>query len=218
MRMLLVEDEALVSHALRLMLRQQIPDADILCCETGAEAIRFVTATGFDLILLDWKLKVGPTGVELLQSVCTLRPSARILVVSGEGSAARVRLAISQGAAGFVSKDSSPDLLRAAISIVMAGGTYLPPDVPAVPDPSSYGSGGIGDSSDLRSAFPRLTQRQRDTIERLVRGETNKQIARDLGISDNTVKNHLAAIFRELDVRNRTEVVFALARSGVRLQ
>jgi two-component system, NarL family, nitrate/nitrite response regulator NarL len=145
--------------------------------------------------------------------------------VSGESSASLIKLAIESGAVGFVPKESSPALLIDALTVTAHGGIYLPVAVLAADTPVSVlagpaaAEGQAAHAGRLRSigdAFHQLTPRQVDILSRLIHGLPNKQIAREFDITDGTVKQHVSAIFRELDVQNRTEAVYLLAKSGVR--
>lgn len=220
MRTLIVDDHPLFCEGLRLLLYGSTSIREIVCCGSGAAAIALASQKPFELVLLDWNLGSGLSGAALLHALKGTLPEGRIVIVSGESDAALIRLAIENGAVGFVPKESSPSLLIDALSITSHGGIYLPVGVLAVskdvPAPPPAGSGKA--ASRLRSigeSFPKLTRRHADVLALLMRGMSNKQIARDLDISDGTVKQHLNTIFRELDVQNRTEAVYLLAKGGV---
>ncbi|KQW02826.1 response regulator transcription factor [Rhizobacter sp. Root1221] len=222
MRALIVDDHSLFSEGLRLLLAGSTSISDITCCESGPQAVELAAQTSFELVLLDWHLGVGLSGTALLSTLKEMLPHGRIVIVSGESSASCIRSAIEGGAAGFVPKESSPALLIDALTIIGHGGIYLPVAVLATTartgsPPSSSAAGGDGATClrSIREGFPRLTQRHADVLTRVARGMSNKQVARDLDISDGTVKQHLNAIFRELDVQSRTEAVYLLAKSGV---
>jgi two-component system, NarL family, nitrate/nitrite response regulator NarL len=224
-RTLIVDDHPLFSAGLRLLLSGSTTIEDIVCCEAGAEALALAAAAPFDLVLLDWNLGSTPSGAPLVRELKGVLPLARVVIVSGESSASLIKLAIESGAVGFVPKESSPALLIDALTVTAHGGIYLPVAV-LVTDGSAglqalakAAEGQAAPGGRLRSigdAFPQLTPRQMDVLGRLIHGLPNKQIAREFDISDGTVKQHLNAIFRELDVQNRTEAVYLLAKSGVR--
>jgi two-component system, NarL family, nitrate/nitrite response regulator NarL len=217
-RTLIVDDHPLFSDGLRLLLIASTLIDDIVCCEEGAEGLRLATESPFDLVLLDWNLGCGLSGAALVRDLKAVLPHARVVVVSGESSATLVKLAIESGAVGFVPKESSPTLLIDALTITAHGGIYLPLAVLAA-DPQGGRPAAASSSRELRSigqAFPELTPRHVDVLSRVVRGLPNKQIARELDITDGTVKQHLNAIFREIGVQNRTEAVYLLSKRGVR--
>lgn len=220
MRTLIVDDHPLFSDGLRLLLMASTTITDIACCASGREALDLASHTPFELVLLDWNLGSAPTGAELVQEFKLSLPRARVVIVSGESSAALVKLAIESGAVGFVPKESSSALLIDALAITAHGGIYLPLAVLAAGELRSTGAAAPAAArTTLRSigeVFPELSARHIDVLNCLMRGMPNKQIARELDISDGTVKQHLNAVFRELAVQNRTEAVYLLAKSGVR--
>jgi DNA-binding NarL/FixJ family response regulator len=221
-RTLIVDDHPLFSDGLRLLLMASTSIAEIVCARSGTEALALAAQAPFDLVLLDWNLGSAPTGAALVQDFKAALPRARVVIVSGESSAALVRLAIESGAVGFVPKESSSALLIDALSITAHGGIYLPPAVLAAaaagrpagaPSPAPAVHPGL---LSIEEMFPQLTPRHVEVLACLMRGMPNKQIARELDISDGTVKQHLNTVFRELDVQNRTEAVYLLAKGGVR--
>lgn len=214
MRTLIVDDHALFSEGLRLLLTASTPIADVRCCTSGEEALRLAAEQPFDLVLLDWNLGRALSGAALIGELRAVLPSARLVVVSGESSAAHVRAAIDAGAVGFVPKESSSALLIDALTITAHGGIYLPPAVLAAPDSAPVAATGLRTVAD---AFPQLTAREAQVLGQAARGLSNKQIARELDIADGTVKQHLNAVFQHLGVHNRTEAVYLLAKSGVRI-
>jgi DNA-binding NarL/FixJ family response regulator len=156
-------------------------------------------------------------GTQGHQHVAKLRadaPALPVIVLSGSEDVDLMRSLIDLGVLGFIPKAYSPEVMLSAIRLVLAGGIYIPPLLLAnaqaqgwQPEPVHAPSADAGRSIDgLRSL---LTERQIDVMRLLSQGKPNKLIARDLGISEGTVKIHLAAIFRALNVRNRVEAVVA---------
>ncbi|MBI5719581.1 MAG: response regulator transcription factor [Burkholderiales bacterium] len=217
MRTLIIDDHQLFSAGLRLLLAALVPVEQVVRCADGAAALDLATHTAFDLVLLDWKLGEGITGEPLIHRLKELLPAARIVVVSGEARPETVRRAVEAGAVGFVPKESSPELMTAALTLATSGGIYLPVSAlndaggPAAP-PTGHGL------RELAEAFPDLTERHRTVLSLLARGMSNKSIARELDITEGTVKQHVSAIFREMAVASRTEAVYLLATRGVRFE
>jgi DNA-binding NarL/FixJ family response regulator len=156
----------------------------------------------------------GTQGYQHVARLRTQAPALPVIVLSGSEDVDLMRSLIDLGVLGFIPKAYSPDVMLSAIRLVLAGGIYIPPlllanaqaqgwqpDTP--PAPSSDASRSIDGLRNL------LTERQIDVMRLLSQGKPNKLIARDLGISEGTVKIHLAAIFRALNVRNRVEAVVA---------
>ena len=218
---LIVDDHPLFSDGLRLLLLAALPSAEVDCCKDGEEALRLAAQSQFELVLLDWNLGSGIAGVELVGELKAALPHARIVIISGDSSPEVIRTAVESGAVGYVPKESPPALLIDALTITAHGGIYLPSSVLAGtarrPGPETTLDPPIrGELQGIRDAFPQLTPRHLDVLERVARGMSNKHVARELNISEGTVKQHLNAIYRELRVENRTEAVYLLATSGVR--
>ncbi len=234
MRTLIVDDHLLFSAGLQLLLGATEGVGEVDCAAHGAQALEQAARVPYDLVLLDWHLGREPSGVALIEQLRDLLPQVRVVVLSGEVHPDLVRSAIEAGAVGYVPKESSPEAMIQALNIVAHGGICLPsaalaaeggrllPGSPGSMERASLapaGRSGAGAAlTDIGAAFPQLTPRHVDVLGRIVRGLSNKEIARDLGISDGTVKQHAYAIFRELGLQNRTEAVYLLARMGVRFR
>lgn len=215
MNVLVIDDHSLFREGLRLLLAELGFGIDTQIagsCEEGLEKLR---ARPADVVLLDWHME-GLSGADAMVAIRELVPQARQIVLSGEKSAALVRTAIDNGAVGFIAKDSEPETLLLALNTIASGGIYLPATLLSGPGRTTP----PGEShlpSELTHAFPELTQRQGDVLAAILRGLPNKVIARELNISDQTVKSHLSVIFRQLNVQSRTEAVYVCARQGVRI-
>jgi len=223
MRVLIVDDHSMFCDGLKLLLKTLGVASHVAACTRADRAIALVTDEPWDLILLDWNMGEGRTsGGELIGQFMALQPQTRVVVISAESSVQRVREAIDVGAVGFVPKEASAELLIDAISVTSHGGIYLPATVldeaPSWRDAAANSplpTSGSGPS--LQQAYPGLTPRQVDVLVCAVKGQSNKLIARALGISDGTVKQHLNAVYRELGVGTRTEAIYLLARQGIRV-
>jgi DNA-binding NarL/FixJ family response regulator len=211
-RILIVDDHELFRKGLRHLLDRFDAELEIL---EAADCDQAITLAGepFDLVLLDLHMP-GMTGLEALQRMRPAFESSPIVVLSGEDDPRQVRRAIDAGAAGFIPKSSTPDVLRSALRLVLADEVYLP----------AVALKGIAeDGGDTAPMTPgrigeALSGRQVDVLRKAVQGKANKVIARELGISEGTVKAHLSAAFRALGVHNRTEAVYAAARCGLQLK
>lgn len=223
MRVLIVDDHSMFCDGLKLLLKTLGVASQVASCTRADQAISLAKDEPWDLILLDWNMGEGTaSGGELIGQFMALLPQTRVVVVSAEASAQRVREAVDAGAVGFVPKEASSELLIDAISVTSHGGIYLPATVldkasastsaTGMPHPTEPRSG-----PSLQQAYPGLTPRQSDVLVCAVKGQSNKLIARALGISDGTVKQHLNAIYRELGVATRTEAIYLLARQNIRV-
>lgn len=221
MRVLIVDDHSMFCDGLKLLLKTLGVASQIASCTHSDQAISLASNEHWDLILLDWNMGDGTAnGGELIGQCMALQPQTRVVVISAEASAQRVREAIDAGAVGFVPKEASAELLIDAISVTSHGGIYLPitgldtaPTRDLAMEPATLPAQD-GDPS-LQQAYPGLTPRQADVLVCAVKGQSNKLIARALGISDGTVKQHLNAVYRELGVGTRTEAIYLPAHQGI---
>lgn len=215
MNVLVVDDHALFREGLKFLLREL--DASLVVDEAGdcAAALERTATHGYDLVLLDLNLP-GLRGMDALAALRGAIPGAPTVVLSGEDSPELVRSAIRAGAMGFIPKSSTREVLIQALRLVFAGGVYLPPaalDTHTAAAPlAAYGPGEPPDAARLG-----LTPRQMDVLRCVIQGKPNKSIARELDISEGTVKAHLSAVMQALGARNRTEAVYAAAKLGLRL-
>lgn len=214
MKMLLVDDHALFREGLKLLLRSLGGELEIDEAGDCAQALEKMSGQGYDLVLLDLNMP-GRGGLDALSALREAAPSTPVVVLSGEEDPHLVRGAIDRGAMGFIPKSSTPEILIPALKLALAGGVYLPPAVldtrADAPQPAP------AQAKPQETAPAGLTQRQMDVLRCVVQGKPNKVIARELDISEGTVKAHLSSVLHALGARNRTEAVYAAARLGLRL-
>jgi len=206
LRILVIDDHALFRRGLKHLLRDLDDRVEVLEAAGCVEA-KSLCGTPFDLILLDLHMP-GTAGLDALAEMRDAFEASRIVVLSGEEDPRQIRRAIDAGAAGFIPKASTPEVLLSALRLILAGGVYLPSvALRGMGEPEA-----VAEASEDRIA-QLLSERQIEVLRKAVEGKANKVIARELGISDSTVKAHLSAAFRALRVHNRTEAVYAAARS-----
>lgn len=210
MQLLLVDDHRLFSEGLTVLLKELEPSIYITSAHSVAQAS--VETGKFDLILLDLHLPdaVGYDGIERLKMVYEGTP---IVVLSGEESSSCIRDCINFGAMGFVSKSSSTTDLLIALKRILNGEIYLPVHVMFIT--SDIAGATRRSKSDLSA---HLTNRQLEVLAKVIQGKPNKIIARELEISDTTVKTHVVAVLAALGVSNRTEAVYKAAMMGWNLK
>jgi DNA-binding NarL/FixJ family response regulator len=204
MRILLIDDHALFRGGVKYLLRGL--DDGVETDEAGdcGQALEKLGAGSYDLVLLDLKLP-GVNGIDALASLRDAAPGTPVIVLSGEDDPEVVRASIERGAMGFIPKSSTPEVMIQALRLVLTRGVYLPPTaLDAVP-------------ARVATALPGLTPRQMDVMRCVIRGMPNKVIAREIDVSEATVKAHLTAVFHALGARNRTEAVYVAAKLGIRL-
>ncbi len=208
MRVLMVDDHVMVLQGLKSLLGVLAPNLTIDTADSMAAALRSVAQHTYELLLLDWSLddSVGEASFAALRDAgCT----ARIVVLSGEHDAERIRHAMELGAAGFVPKRYSSETMVAALEHVLQGEIFLPPEAFA---PAERTAAAV-----VMSKLAELTPRQVEVYRAAARGLPNKLIASELGIAESTIKTHLKAVYAVLGVRNRTEAAYQASREGVRI-
>jgi DNA-binding NarL/FixJ family response regulator len=221
MKVLLIDDHPLILSALQNVIEGMGNDVAVVGVAGGRAARDALGADGsFDLVLLD--LRLGDAdGFELLAELRQGWPAIPVVVVSASDRAADVIRAIDLGAMGFVPKRSSNETLTEALRVVMSGGIYVPPmpmgegdAAPEGTDRRLPGAGQVGPASVPKHGLPgvKLTPRQTDVLGLLLRGQSNKLIARELDLSVETVKDHVAAVLRALGVNSRTQAVLAVSQ------
>lgn len=218
MKVLIADDHRLIIEGVKIKLAELDPTVEAVVAMNIEELERAVAehADQLDLALVD----IAMPGTQGHQHVAKLRaqaPSLPVIVLSGSEDPELMRSLIDLGVLGFIPKAYSPDVMLSAIRLVLAGGIYIPPLLLANAqaqgwqpvDAAATGPQGFDSARSLDALRTLLTERQIDVMRLLSQGKPNKLIARDLGISEGTVKIHLAAIFRALNVRNRVEAVVA---------
>lgn len=226
MRILIADDHRLIVEGVKLKLGELGPDTEFVIAMDMAElreAIHSPEATSLTLALIDLAMP-GVRGSEHLAEVVERLPEVPVIVLSGSEDPGLMKDLLSMGVQGFIPKAYSPEVMLSAVRLVLSGGVYVPPlllqersDSAATQASTPAATQQPPSSDSLEERLRKLlTERQIDVLHLLSQGKPNKLIARDLGISEGTVKIHLAAIFRALNVRNRVEAVVASRRiSGI---
>lgn len=216
MKVLLVEDHELFRDGVTLILESLDEPMEISWCDTAAGAEEFVSRSEpLDLVLLDYNLPDG-TGLQCLQQIHTHHPNTPAIILSAEQDSGLIQQTLEAGARGFITKSSSSKVMLSAIQLVLSGGLYVPPEMLGAarnqrPPVSASAAGSTGTKVPLapagRTRSHSLTERQQDVLSEMIKGLSNKEIARELNMSPSTVKVHVAAILREFEVKNRTQAV-----------
>jgi len=227
MKVLLVDDHPLILSALQQFIEGFDNTIRVVGVDSAAAArAELKTHDDFDLVLLDLAL-ADADGFEVLVEFRSTYPAVPVVVVSASERTSDVIRALDSGAMGFVPKRSSNESLREALGTVMTGGLYIPPsllgiDRDALLDPAVRKASLLGEHAQPAPAQQvtslekiGLTPRQSEVLSLLLKGLPNKLIARELNLSVETVKDHVAAVLRALGVSARTQAVLAVSQMNL---
>ena len=211
MRALIVDDHPLIQHAVGNVLREIDAAVDVVVagdCERGLA----IAGEGPepDLVLLDLNLP-GLSGISAVKLWRSRFPGVPLVVLSALDDAQTVLRAIGAGAAGYIPKSSSNEVMQHAARLVLAGGKYLPPELLLHTGAATKITGRVA----LSTSTLGLTERQIDVLKLIARGVSNKVICRELGLAERTVKAHVTAILRALKVSSRTQAAVEAIRFGL---
>jgi len=199
-RILIVDDHPVVCSGLTSMLTAYAELTVMGSAASGEEALAMVKRDPPHVILLDIRMP-GMDGIDVLRALQNMEAPPRVIVLTSFEKDEEIYRAIRSGAQGYLLKDTTESDMIAAITVVDAGKRYIPRHIAAR----------LADRM-MRSD---LTARELQTLELLAHGSTNKEIAKELKISDNTVRHHVNSIMDKLQVSDRTEAVATAIRRGV---
>jgi DNA-binding NarL/FixJ family response regulator len=216
MKLLLVDDHALLRDGLALLMAHEFEGLEVVQAGTVAEAhAALADHPDVRLVLLDLGLPDG-NGIDALPVLREAAPGAVLVALSADEKRETVLAAIAAGAAGYIPKTAQSGVMLQALRFVLSGGVYLPAVV-LEQRAAERSPGAPVDLAQRSSDDLGLSPRQVEVLKLLVEGKSNKLIARDLLMSESTVKTHLEALFRRLGANSRTQAVVAAARLGLRL-
>jgi DNA-binding NarL/FixJ family response regulator len=193
-RVLVADDHAVVRDGLRALLSNAEGIEVVATAADGEEAVALAGSSHADVVVMDLSMP-NVDGVEATRRLVAQDPNARVVVLTTFADQSKILDALNAGAAGYLLKDASPDEIVQAIRSVVTGGAPLDPKAARV----------LLDARNAAAPARELSAREREVLELLATGLANKQIARQLGISDGTVKAHLTRIFQQLGVTDRTQ-------------
>jgi DNA-binding NarL/FixJ family response regulator len=212
MKVLIVDDHALIREALRAVL----VDAHggdgapvILEAANGQRAIEALAEQrDVDLVLVDLNLP-DRDGLDLVADIRDAYPGIAVVVLSSREDRATILAVLRHGAQGFVPKSASRDLMVGALRLVLSGGTYIPPEAIGADPEAAPAVRAARSPQDLG-----ITERQAEVLALMMQGRSNKLICRALGLAETTVKNHVTAILKAMGVDNRTEAAIRATELG----
>lgn len=211
MQIIVADDHALFREGLRHVLGDLDDSLDVLEADTGRSALRLADQhPNADMVLLDLNMP-DISGLAALKQLSERHPTLPVVVLTASTSRTDMQRALALGALGYIPKDATGPVMLTALRLVQAGGIFIPPALADVGSTAINGTPG----NLARGDAANLTPRQRDVLQLLAQGQTNKQIARHCDLAEATVKMHVTAIFRALDVSNRTQAVIAAEQLGL---
>jgi len=202
MKLLIIDDHPVMREGLLALLQQAAERVEVVQAANSAEGLALAERhDDLDAIFLDLAMPDGG-GMGAIRALGERRPDVPVIVLSASEDPADVRRAFSLGALGYVPKSANPMTLLSALRLVLSGNVYVPPLVLAPQNAAMP-----GDPASRVGVAPQLTERQLQILRQLCRGLSNKEIGRELDIAEKTVKAHVAAIFKALNVVSRTQAV-----------
>lgn len=211
MKILIIDDHALIREALRSVLQEAKEGAVVLEAGNSHEAMqRIEDHPDIDLITLDLNLP-DRDGLDMLAELGERRPAACVVVLSAHQDRDIIARALELDAAGYIPKSAPREVMLGAFNLIFSGGVYVPPEVlaskpvpPRIPAAPAVSAAALG-----------LTERQMEVLTLMMRGKSNKAICRALDLAEPTVKAHVTAILKAFKVTNRTEAVIAAGALGL---
>src|SRR3569623_819178 len=204
-RLMIADDHPLFRGALRAAVSGLPERGD--CTEAGSfvdVAALLDKGSEFDLVLLDLSMP-GARGFSGLMYLRAQYPGVPVAVVSANDDPMAIRRCMEFGASGFIPKTLGVEGMRAAISRILGGGVFTPPDIDLT-------SGSDAEAAELMARMATLTPQQVRVLMMLSEGLLNKQLAYELGVSEATIKAHVSAILQKLGVESRTQAVIVAAK------
>mgnify|MGYP001435210273 CR=1 FL=1 len=205
MHILIVDDHAFVCAGLKATLLDKMDDIKVTTTVRGDEVLSILAKNQIDLIILDLFMPGGYGGFGLIGLLHERYPNLPIIVLSASENTSHIKKCMELGVIGFVTKSAPKEALFEAISKALNGEQFVPkylieslPEVARVIDEVDLGV-------NVEIIAELITDRQFDILNYISRGDSNKQIARGLGLSENTVKVHVSAMLKSLGLSNRTQ-------------
>ena len=215
MKIVVCDDHALLREAIGGVLKELVPDASVIEAADGRHMARLIAEDPhIDLLLLDLNLP-DQDGLTILRDLRQRHPEITVVVLSAFQDRETVRRTLRLGALGFIPKNTERDVVLNALRLVLSGGIYIPVQALDGGEPHAAQHVAPATAGDLRACLPPrlgLTARQMEVLALVMEGKSNKAISRALCLAEHTVKNHMTAILKALQVTSRTEAVIAVGK------
>ena len=203
-KLLIVDDHRFVSQGLEMMLNMVEGIESVVVVTSGEEAVEAVAKQPIDLVIMDVSLGKGMSGIAATKAIKEASAETKVLVLTMFTDPATVTEAVRAGADGYLSKGSSSEAVQSAITDVMEGRSVLDPNV------TRGVFGRLGDKDPNA-----LSDREMGILQEISQGQSTREVAEKVFLSEETVKTYLKQIFRKLGVRDRTEAVAEAFRRGL---
>ncbi len=215
MHVVLADDQKLVADALVLYLGKLRPEINVSKTGDFDGALKLVSESAdIDLVILDMDMP-GMNGFEGLKAMRARHPDLPVVMLSGVAKAHHVREALDLGAAGFIPKHLSGQVMLGALELILSGGTYVPAmALSETAEEAAVESARARDEFAADNPLNRLTRREREVLALLFKGYANKAIAEEFGVTADTAAFHVKGVVRKLGARNRTGAVVTALRHG----
>ena len=205
MHVLIVDDHAFVCVGLKATLLDEYKGIDVTTTDHGDTALTILAQQNIDLIIVDLFMPGAGGGFNFIAMLCESYPDLPVIVLSASENPAHIRKCLDYGAIGFVTKSAPKDALFDAMSRAIKGEKYVPESLrEAMPDVAKI-MDEVDSGADVDIICGLMTKRQMEILRHITQGRSNKQIARDLDLSENTIKVHVSAMLLALGLVNRTQ-------------
>jgi DNA-binding NarL/FixJ family response regulator len=212
MKILIVDDHALIRDALRGVLKELTHEATVLEAADSRQAMSLIDSNpDLHLILLDLNLP-DRDGLAVLADLRRHHATISLVVLSASEDRDSILKAIDLGALGFIPKSAPHEVIVNALRLVFSGGVYIP--LQALASVETREAKPVAQRSSMSPADCGLTERQMEVLALMMEGKSNKAISRMLDVAEPTVKHHVTAVLKALNVSNRTEAVIAVGSLG----
>lgn len=211
MRFLVADDHELFLKGLEFILKENFSEIELVFAHSYTDIFKILEKDrNFTLVMTDLAMP-GGKWLESISQIHTLLPEVPIIVLSAVFDKEIVQKTIDLGVSGYIPKTSSNMIIISAVNLVMSGGVYIPPELlnSKIKADMGYNSSVTTETQQI------LTPRQIEVIKKVAEGKSNKQIAYELGLSEGTVKLHVTAILKILNVNNRTGAVREAEHQGL---
>ena len=219
MKILIADDHELFLKGLEIILQDFNPEAELVKAKNYTEILNIINKDqSFDLILTDLAMP-GGVWLDALKEIHEKLPNTPIIILSAVFEKEIVQKTFDLGASGYIPKTSSNAVILSAVNLVLSGAVYIPAELLKETSSTSFNKlkeiDVLPENIDLKEKIKILSPRQLDVLKLIAEGKSNKQIAFDLGLSEGTIKLHITAILKILNVYNRTGAVAQATTLGI---